>query len=86
MRCDECRFWDWRDGLEVRWDWGTMVRPRERNECAARCRRYAPSPTSDEEWEWPLTNGNDWCGDFILADEQTLKVLAETRKEAGCED
>ena len=31
------------------------------------CRRYAPRPQLlEEEWEWPITYNEGWCGEFRM--------------------
>ena len=54
--CKDCVFWDITHA-------GTTTKSRE-----GRCRRYAPTPFSEEETTsggtvWPPTFDDDWCGE-----------------------
>ena len=41
------------------------------NTAESECRRYAPSPTENgSNASWPSVSAEDWCGEFVAADEQ----------------
>lgn len=65
MSCEECRFYEgFYKGSE-----------------SGRCHRYAPRPhANDEEWSFPTTLAQDWCGEFEQrqTDAATTNSLTET--------
>ncbi len=39
------------------------------------CRRYAPSPQEgDTKAQWPNVAQDDWCGEFVAAQDADRKV------------
>lgn len=34
------------------------------------CRKHAPVGTGIDDWKWPPTKADDWCGDFKLGSEK----------------
>jgi hypothetical protein len=64
-RCHKCRFWDHSAFYNE-------FNAPDHDHIIGLCRRNAPSPTTDKEWEdreiefavWPITKGKDWCGQF----------------------
>lgn len=46
------------------------------------CRRYAHKGHGN----WPLVAGDDWCGDFQIADEYRLTRLGGWNPETGLFD
>ena len=64
--CGDCHFWDPNTGVE-----------------GGYCRRRSPvcEPRPFAQARWPLTNEDDWCGDFVRAGEPIYVVDLEPEPE-----
>lgn len=72
-KCGNCKYWDFHKGRNE-------VNPLSKNiDSLGNCRRHSPlfmliqiSPGNNNNWEWPethfgcwpVTEENDWCGEF----------------------
>lgn len=56
--CDRCRLW------QPIWSVRGKKSVQERRSARGMCRRYAPQPSAFTQ-QWPHTDRNDWCGEFL---------------------
>ena len=54
--CKWCRFWDHEAAYRA-----------QAGETRESCRRHAPTATTQGVTKYPITRGDDWCGDFERA-------------------
>lgn len=50
ITCDACRYWQETDG--------------KAEPAVGECRRYAPPPGDGLTAMWPMTDADDWCGEY----------------------
>lgn len=48
------------------------------DDTAGNCRRHAPRPrTSEHTWRWPVTDDDDWCGEWEEHDDEDIDIDVE---------